>query len=54
MEGSRLYDMLAEIHKQLVMISMHLATLAKVAHDQHPEFFTQPGVARVNRPPDRS
>jgi len=36
MEDSRLYDMLAEIHKQLVMISMHLATLAKVAHDQHP------------------
>lgn len=54
MEDSKLYEMLAQIHKELTMIATHLATLAKVARDQHPESFTQSNPARVERPPNRS
>jgi len=43
---SKIYDMLAEIHKQLTLIQGHLATLATVARNEHPNAFAKPAPHR--------
>jgi len=51
MNDQQLMDMLAQINKQLVFITMHLQTLATVAAHQHPEAFKdKKDYAQVRRP----
>jgi chemotaxis regulatin CheY-phosphate phosphatase CheZ len=47
MDDKRLLDLMAEIHKQLVMIATHLATLAQAAQHEHPEAFKGRQAPRV-------
>lgn len=50
MENKELIEMLAQIHKALVHIDMHLEALAKVARAEHPEAFKPPqATATVHR-----
>lgn len=49
----QLERLLAEIHKQLVMISTHLEALARVARHEHPDAFTRPESRPAPPPGDR-
>ncbi len=51
-EDSQIVSLLAEIHKQLVMISTHLGTIAQAARNQHTEVVTRAVVPP--KTPDRS
>jgi hypothetical protein len=48
MESDQLYNILAEIHKQLVFIAGSLNDLARVARAERPEAFKKP--AQVHPP----
>jgi len=51
MDDQKLYEMMAQIHKELTRIAHHLKTLATAAQYAHPEAFKQQS---QNPPPPSS